>query len=269
MKLVEYRKKRDPARTNEPFGADVPAASGPTLVGAYVIHLHDATRRHYDLRLEVGGVLASFAVPNGPSFNPDHKHLAVHTEDHPIEYLEFEAVIPNGSYGAGPMIVWDTGRVRFLDGPAEEGLTKGKLDFELAGVKLRGRFALVRLKPKRGGKPTSGEGRDWLFFKKQDAYASKERKVIVEQPRSVLSGLTVEQLHDAPRIATELEVRAAELGAPEVPLVRPVRPMMCASSGAPTHGEEWLYELKLDGVRMIADKRGRDVALSNRKQRDE
>jgi bifunctional non-homologous end joining protein LigD len=264
MKLVEYRKKRDPGRTNEPFGADVPASTGPTLRGAYVVHLHDATRRHYDLRFEVGGVLASFAVPRGPSLNPDDKHLAVHTEDHPIEYLDFEAVIPEGNYGAGPMILWDRGRIRFLDGPAEEGFTKGKLDFELSGYKLHGRYALVRLK---GTKATKGN--EWLFFKKQDAWANRARDLAAELPHSILSGLTVEELADAPRIAHELESRAAALGAPARRVRTPLEPMLAASSGAPTSGKGWIYELKLDGVRAIARKDGRDVALTNRRRRDE
>src|SRR5262249_27392895 len=133
VKLADYRKKRDAGKTNEPFGGDPTESSGPTRRGAYVVHLHDATRRHYDLRLEVGGVLSSFAVPKGPSFDPEAKHLAVHTEDHPLEYLDFEDVIPEGQYGAGAMIVWDRGEVEYLEGSAEEGIAKGKIDFVLAG----------------------------------------------------------------------------------------------------------------------------------------
>src|SRR5688572_22777807 len=103
-KLSEYHRKRTPAATNEPFGDEAPAADETkALTGAFVVQLHDATRRHYDVRLEVGGVLASFAVPRGPSLNPADKHFAVKTEDHPIEYLEFEDVIPEKQYGAGPM----------------------------------------------------------------------------------------------------------------------------------------------------------------------
>src|SRR5688572_26017350 len=111
MKLSEYRKKRDPSRTAEPFGPEPDGLVGPTLGGAFVVHLHDATRRHYDLRLEIGGVLLSFAVPKGPSVDPAKKHLAVQTEDHPLDYVDFEGVIPDGEYGAGAMILWDRGRV--------------------------------------------------------------------------------------------------------------------------------------------------------------
>jgi bifunctional non-homologous end joining protein LigD len=141
-KLSTYEAKRDRARTNEPFGPE-PTYSGATQGGAFVVHLHDARRRHWDLRLELGGVLKSFAVPRGPSLDPADKRLAVETEDHPIEYLEFEAVIPEGNYGAGAMIVWDRGRVRYLEGSGEDGVARGKIDFELSGYKLRGRFGLI------------------------------------------------------------------------------------------------------------------------------
>ena len=104
-KLKAYREKRDPGATPEPM-AEGPAG-GATRNGAFVVHLHDATRRHYDLRIEIGGVLASFAVPHGPTLDPAEKVLAINTEDHPIEYLDFEDVIPDGQYGAGPMIAWD------------------------------------------------------------------------------------------------------------------------------------------------------------------
>src|SRR6185503_14351137 len=141
--LEEYRKKRDPLRTNEPFAPERKDSARSTRNGRFVVHLHDATNTHYDLRLQVGGTLKSFAVPRGPSLDPVDKRLAVETEDHPLEYLDFEAVIPEGNYGAGAMIVWDRGRVRYLEGTGEEGVSRGKIDFELAGYKLRGRFGLV------------------------------------------------------------------------------------------------------------------------------
>src|SRR5689334_17656112 len=116
-KLGSYRGKRSPGATNEPFGDEGALGSTSTESGAFVLHLHDATRRHYDLRLEVGGVLLSFAVPHGPSLDPAEKVLAVKTEDHPLEYLDFEDVIPAGQYGAGSMIVWDRGAVSYIEGP--------------------------------------------------------------------------------------------------------------------------------------------------------
>ena len=111
--LSKYREKRDPGRTNEPFSPEPSSPDGGTLQGAFVVHQHDATRMHYDLRIQVGGVLKSFALPRGPSLDPKDKRMAVHTEDHPIEYLDFETVIPPGNYGAGAMIVWDRGAMRW------------------------------------------------------------------------------------------------------------------------------------------------------------
>jgi bifunctional non-homologous end joining protein LigD len=263
MKLSDYRKKRDAARTNEPLGAEPPPGRGPTLVGAYVVHLHDATRRHYDLRIEVDGVLTSFAVPKGPTLDPDEKHVAIQTEDHPIEYLDFEAVIPAGNYGAGSMILWDRGSIRYLDSSAEAGLESGKLDFILSGHKLRGRFALVRFK---------GSKTEWLLLKKRDPHASKERDITALEPRSILSGLTVDELADSPRIAAAIEAQAAELGAPARRFdSRKLSPMLCSTPDAdriPTHGKGWIYELKLDGVRILAEKGGEDVTLTYRSARD-
>ena len=149
-KLAKYREIRDFGASPEPSGHEAGEASvvptGDTRSGSFVVHMHSATRLHYDLRLERGGVLASFAVPHGPSLDPETKVLAIETEDHPIEYLDYEGVIPEGNYGAGPMICWDRGEVRYLETSAEKGHEDGKIDFVLSGYKLRGRFALVRLK---------------------------------------------------------------------------------------------------------------------------
>jgi len=130
--LDDYRRKRDPGRTPEPFGLR-PGRDGRL----FVIQKHAARRLHYDLRLEMEGVLKSWAVPKGPSIKPAEKRLAVHVEDHPVEYVDFEGVIPAGNYGAGAVIVWDRGRYRLLKGtdPAEE-LAKGKLELEFRGFKL-------------------------------------------------------------------------------------------------------------------------------------
>jgi bifunctional non-homologous end joining protein LigD len=263
QKLAEYEAKRNRATTNEPFGAE-PALSAPTMEGAFVVHLHDATRRHYDLRLEVAGVLKSFAVPRGPSLDPADKRLAVETEDHPIEYLDFEAVIPEGNYGAGAMIVWDRGRVRYLEKPPEEGEARGKIDFELTGYKLRGRFALVLT---GGAKAEPGPKAEWLLLKKQDRYA-KPGSIADEEPRSVLSGLTVDELADGERIAKAVEQRAAELGAEERSIdTAHTEPMLCANTEAPHRRAGWIYELKLDGGRILADKQGGAVSLFYRRSR--
>lgn len=270
-KLGDYRRKRRPEATNEPFGGELPVpASEGTLSGAYVVHLHDATRRHYDLRLEVGGVLASFAVPRGPSLDPDDKALAVKTEDHPIEYLDFEDVIPPKQYGAGPMIAWDRGMVTYLEGPAEEEIASGKIHVELRGLKLRGRYALVKL-------AKSAKGDEWLLFKKADEHSSKERKIVEELPRSILSGLTVEELEGAAAIAEGHVAKAFALGAKRASaralseLVTPKSsPLMTAAAAAPAEdsagslaggSEAWVYDADLDGVRVLATREGDVVGL--------
>lgn len=257
-KLDDYRRKRNEGATNEPFGDD----GGPTtstLTGAFVVHLHDATRRHYDLRLEVGGVLASFAVPRGPSLDPDAKHLAMKTEDHPFEYLEFEDVIPSGQYGAGPMIVWDRGFVEYLEGPAEEEITNDKLHVRLHGHKLRGAFALVKLKK-------SAKGDEWLLFKKADEHASAVRDIVAELPRSVLSGLTVEELARRERIGEELVKRAARAnGASRTSVDELFRPTanVLASARPPSDvtPRDVRYDAELDGLRVLATKHEDVVAL--------
>lgn len=147
----------------------------------FVVHEHHASRLHYDLRLEVGGVLASWAVPKGPSMNPADKRLAVRVEDHPLEYGSFEGIIPNGSYGAGAVVIWDQGIFRPLEDP-ELGLRRGRLSFYLKGKKLRGEFSLVLMKGR-------GSGKDWLLMKKKDSYADhtwKLQQVLTPSRRRML-----------------------------------------------------------------------------------
>ncbi|MBI4419789.1 MAG: DNA ligase, partial [Gemmatimonadetes bacterium] len=155
--LSTYRAKRSVERSPEPAGVVSPAEGR-----LFVVHQHAARRLHYDLRLEMGGVLRSWAVPKGPSANPADKRLAVLVEDHPIEYGDFEGMIPEGNYGAGAVIVWDRGRWIPLGDP-EEGVKKGKLLFELQGYKLRGKWTLVKLK--------KGE-KEWLLIKERDAFVT-------------------------------------------------------------------------------------------------
>jgi bifunctional non-homologous end joining protein LigD len=260
--LARYRQKRDPGKTNEPFEAEPLVSQGATWTASYVVHEHAATRRHYDLRLGMYGVLKSFAVPKGPSLDPREKRLAVETEDHPLSYLDYEGVIPKGNYGAGAMIAWDIGRVRYLDKDAEAGLAAGKLDIELSGYKLRGRFALVLTK--RGDE----KQRQWLLFKKPDQYAREDSAILSEMPESVLSGLKVEELHHLAEHGDKLlaDARARGAGQGEVD-GRRLTPMACQSAEGPLKSAAYLYELKLDGVRIVADKRGDDVALHYRKGR--
>ena len=269
--LKLYRDKRDPLSTNEPFGAEQKAyGSGPreTRSGRFVVHLHDASRPHYDLRLQVGGTLKSFAVPRGPSLQALDKKLAVLTEDHPLEYLEFEEVIPEGNYGAGAMIAWDLGRVRYLETSAERGLELGKIDFELDGFKLHGRFALVATGRRKAAGPGDKKGNEWLLIKKQDAFAHPPGDVLIEQPYSVMSGMTITELADRSRIVRELEAEAEALGAARAPVeVANSTPMLCSLTGAELVDEQRVFELKIDGVRIVADKHARAVALRYRNGR--
>lgn len=263
--LGAYRRKRDPAQTNEPFAAERIARQRKTSTGAFVVHCHDARRRHWDVRVEVGGELASFAVPRGPTLDPGERRLAVHTEDHPIEYLDFEDVIPEGNYGAGAMIVWDLGKIVYLE-PAEEGLEKGKLDFLLYGHKLRGRFAFVRTGNRKGKSPEEKD--QWLLIKKADDFSDPKRDIVAEEPRSVLSGLSVEDLYRKREIAQEIEAQAKALGATLGTVdARHMVPMLCSTTEVPLDDPSRLYELKLDGVRLLAERRGNDVALVYRSQR--
>jgi DNA ligase D-like protein (predicted 3'-phosphoesterase) len=196
--LAEYERKRDFAKTKEPSGkkkgrgkrTSKPRRKHPR----FTIQKHSATSLHYDLRLEVDGVLASWAVPKGPSLDPRDKRLAMRTEDHPLDYLEFEGVIPKGEYGGGPVIVWDRGVFQNISEtrrgePMElsKAIDKGDVKLFLLGEKVRGAYALVRT-----SKP--GEREQWLLIKKRDEGADARRKPTSSQPESVLTGRTVEQV---------------------------------------------------------------------------
>jgi DNA ligase D-like protein (predicted 3'-phosphoesterase) len=190
--LKEYLDKRDFRRTPEPReGKSKGKKEGPI----FVIQKHDASNLHYDFRLEVDGVLKSWAVPKGPSTDPSEKRMAVPTEDHPLAYAEFEGLIPEGEYGAGTVLVWDAGIYRNLreddDGneiEMSEGLDDGHLTIWLEGEKISGGYALTRMS---GG----GDGR-WLLVKMKDEKADARRNPVSTEPKSVLSGRTLEEIHD-------------------------------------------------------------------------
>ena len=261
--LLRYKKKRDPGKTTEPFEAEPPRRNVSTRRGRFVVHCHAARNLHWDLRLQVGSVLQSFAIPKGPSLRLDDKRLAVQTEPHPLRYLDFEGVIPEGNYGAGPMIVWDRGRVSFLKDAAEQGLEKGALSFELHGFKLKGRFSLVRLaKQERNQQP------QWLLIKRQDAYSSEDENIVVSQPRSVLSGMTVDELVHA---ADTYDAMRSELASEGVERARihasRLTPMLCTIEDISIDRPGWIYELKLDGVRILAERRDGDARLFYRTHR--
>ena len=177
MPLEHYRAKRSLNKTPEPSGA----VSAPGGRG-FVVQKHWATRMHFDFRIEHNGVLLSWAVPKGPSANPADKHVAIHVEDHPVDYADFEGIIPEGNYGAGAVIVWDRGTYVPLS-DIDEGLAAGKLLLEMRGHKLRGVWTLVKLKKTEN---------DWLLIKERDGDVSTDPDVYPQT--SVFSGLTVEQL---------------------------------------------------------------------------
>jgi bifunctional non-homologous end joining protein LigD len=192
MSLENYRKKRNFNKTPEPSGHPRRNSRGDRI---FVIQKHDATRLHYDFRLEIGGVLASWAVPKGPSLDPSVRRLAIRTEDHPIEYADFEGVIPEGEYGAGPVMVWDKGTYSpENDLSPEEQLARGEINIVLNGIKLRGGFVL--LYPRRSfGEP--GEKARWLLIKRRDEYADPSWKI--DDPpldRSVLTGRTLKEIEE-------------------------------------------------------------------------
>jgi bifunctional non-homologous end joining protein LigD len=264
--LARYRQKRNFAVTPEP-APEVVAAVPAAQPLAFVIQKHWASRLHYDFRLEWNGVLLSWAVPKGPSFDPAEKRMAVHVEDHPVSYGGFEGTIPKGHYGAGTVIVWDAGTWTPVGDP-QEGLAQGKLLFDLHGQKLAGRWELVRI-----AKP--GDRQDpWMLFKKRDAWARPlaEYDVIAALPDSVVDkplGLleTREPRAAAPR-------GAAARGAPDLsaavdaPLPPKLEPQLAtAVAKAPAAGD-WLVEAKLDGYRLMARADGRDVRLFTRNGHD-
>jgi bifunctional non-homologous end joining protein LigD len=180
MSLKKYREKRDFKATTEPDGSAPPKKKSPGP-HTYVVQKHRATSLHYDFRLEYNGVLLSWAVPKGPSLDPSVKRLAMHVEDHPLDYANFEGVIPEGEYGGGTVMVWDNGTWTPEVDDVEQALKKGDLKFTLQGRKLRGSWVLVRTRGFGGSKES------WLLIKHRDEFASTE-DITAEQPLSLLSG---------------------------------------------------------------------------------
>ncbi len=247
--LGPYRDKRWLERTPEPAGSLDTGSAGAG--GLFVVHKHAARRLHFDLRLEMEGVLRSWAVPKGPSFNTADKRLAVHVEDHPLEYGDFEGLIPEGNYGAGAVIVWDRGQWLPVGDPAE-GLANGKLLFELRGIKLHGMWTLVKLK--KGDK-------EWLLIKERDGYASSGGEAPPEE--SVLSGLTVEDLKAGRTPAAGIMADLERLGAPNK-AVRPesVQLMLAEARDNAFTAAGWFFEIKLDGYRVLGARDGTARLLS-------
>ncbi|MEZ5176171.1 MAG: DNA ligase D [Acidimicrobiia bacterium] len=246
-RLAEYRRKRDPDATPEPFGDAV--SDGPRR---FVVQKHAASRLHYDLRLESDGVLLSWAIPKGPSLDPTVKRFAARTEDHPLAYADFEGVIPDGEYGAGTMIVWDHGPMTFIDGKGH-GLDHGKLLFDLHGYKLRGRFTLVR---------TARGSDEWLLIKKPDRWATDQQDF---DETSTLSGRSLDDVATGVSGGDTVRDSLARWGAPvKEPHGGVFEPMLAEVANEPFSDPNWVFEIKYDGYRLVAHKSEHLVLLHYR-----
>ncbi|MCW3110941.1 MAG: ligase, partial [Segetibacter sp.] len=274
MALDEYKKKRSFNKTPEPVG-------GASTVNElkFVVQKHAASHLHYDFRLELKGVLKSWAVPKGPSLNPEYRRLAMQTEDHPYNYKDFEGIIPKGQYGGGTVIVWDEGTyetpsIDEKDKKAQEhSLTgqfyKGEMLFTLHGHKLKGKFALIKDKSK-------GDN-SWYLIKVKDSHAAKTD--VTKKDKSVLSGLSIDEMTDNPDARKWQSNRADNTSTNEtkegldrtllqqgskIPMPQKVEPMNCTLIKEPFNDLNWIYEVKLDGYRIIAIKKGDDIKLYSR-----
>jgi bifunctional non-homologous end joining protein LigD len=261
--LHDYHAKRDFRATPEPPGEAGGGEPGGGEPGArWVIQLHAARRLHYDLRLEAGGVLVSWAVPKGPSYNPSVKRLAVHVEDHPLEYRHFEGTIPRGNYGAGAVIIWDEGSYRNLTMErgrpisVTEAVQKGHVSFWLQGKKLVGGWSLTRTGP---------DPATWALVKRADEMADRNRDITGEAPASVRTGRTVGEVREG-----------GASSSPAAP-ARFLEPMLAQAEPLPAEPENatvlpadregaWLFEPKLDGLRCLAVRNGQEVELWSRNQ---
>jgi len=260
--LDRYAAKRSFTRTPEPPAKVGGERAGPLM---FVVQKHAARQLHYDFRLELDGVLKSWAVPKGPSLDPTDKRMAVEVEDHPFDYASFEGVIPPKQYGAGNVIVWDCGvyspdegqQYSFIDRAAAEarvraGLAAGKLSFLLCGEKLKGSFALVKTRT----------GNQWLLIKHRDRFAQPND--ILAHKASVLSGLSLDDISPLKEPARRAAAQLAPTG-PEEKLPNQLKPMLAETGDTPQSDPQWRYEPKLDGYRVIAFVEGTSVRLQSRR----
>src|SRR5262245_26716364 len=257
MALEEYRRKRDFRNTPEPAGKS-PARKKAAAPLAFVIQEHAARRLHYDFRLELDGVLKSWAVPKGPSLDPGEKRLAVQVEDHPLDYGGFEGIIPEGQYGGGTVLLWDRGTWVPHDPDPAAAYAKGTLKFELRGEKLHGNWALVRM----GGKAARERRHNWLLIKERDEVAVPHSgdAVVANNPLSVETGRSLDAIaQDRDRIwdsrtgeKTQLRSPGAIPEARQGPLPANLKPQLASVAATAPEGPEWLHEIKYDGYRLLA-----------------
>lgn len=255
MMFQDYTERRDFKRTPEPPAERKSAGKGPLI---FVVQKHSARQLHYDFRLEVDGVLKSWALSKGPSYDPETKRLAVMVEDHPLDYSTFEGTIPKGQYGAGQVIVWDRGtyspdekgKISFDDrAKAEqrmkEGLDNGKISVSLKGKKLKGSWTLVKMQRSE---------KNWLLIKHRDEHADPNRDILAEEA-SVISGLTIDDLksgHLPPRKELFVSKPGDAIGAVKASFPSKLSPMLASLTDMPFSDEQWLFEPKLDGFRTLA-----------------
>ena len=271
--LTRYSEKRDFAKTSEPK-----ARKARGRGDGFVVQKHSARRLHYDLRLELDGVLLSWAVTRGPSLVVGDKRLAVRTEDHPVKYLDFEGVIPKGEYGGGAMIVWDRGRW-LPNFDARKGLAKGHLDFVLEGERLKGHWHLVRMQPRQGEKTES-----WLLLKAEDEYArpAGAGDILEETPQSLLTERTIEDLLAENDVRGDHAARAKIVKSRGRSLPDPLRlkgakkgflpvfiePSLASLADTVPASDKWIHEIKYDGYRTQARHDGAKLQLLTRKGLD-
>jgi bifunctional non-homologous end joining protein LigD len=271
--LATYRAKRDFSITSEPK-----AKRGKSQGDRFVVQKHDARRLHYDLRLELDGVLKSWAVTRGPSLVPGEKRLSVHTEDHPLQYIDFEGIIPAGQYGGGTMIVWDQGRW-IPEGDPHADYARGRLTFTLEGERLKGKWHLVRTRGKPGDK-----NEQWLLLKSDDeaARTSEDPDILDEKTTSLKSGRTIEELASQGDIRVDHAAREKVTSSRSAKSRRPLKvkgakkgilppfvgPALAELVESAPKGGNWLHEIKLDGYRMQARIDGGEVKLLTRKGLD-
>lgn len=282
--LQEYKRKRDFGKTAEPAGAEVGAPSPARALGQggrFVVQRHRATRLHYDFRLEIDGVLVSWAVPKGPTLDPGQRRMAVHVEDHPIEYLDFEGVIPKGEYGGGDVIVWDWGtwnpEPETPDG--RRAVEDGELKFTLQGEKVRGRFTIVRTSGRgrsgasgNGSRDDDGGAEQWLLIHKRGD-ASVEGWDAEDHPKSVKTGRTNDEVREdrdaiwisqAPAAIAEIDLSAAK----EAKLPAFIPPMAATLTDKGFRDDDWLFEIKWDGYRIEAVVKGGSARIYTRNGND-